>query len=98
MKLAENADSNVPQIPDLLGPILSALKALGVSGRPSEVVDHVARDLALTERTLNEQTGSGVFLIANRVAWARFYHFRAGLISSSKQGVSSSTIATSEDA
>ncbi len=81
----------VPQIPDLLTPILIALRSLGGSGRPSEVVDQVARDMKIPEGLVNELLPSGVPRFANRVAWSRFYLFRAGLLASSKQGVWSLT-------
>ncbi len=61
----------LPQIPELLSPILAALRALGGSGRPSEVVDQVARDLKLPEALISEPLPSGISRFANRVASAR---------------------------
>ena len=77
----------VPPLADLLGPILEALRALGGSGQPNEVVDRVAADLGLREDVLGQTTSTGVPRFANRVAWARFYLVRAGFLTNSRQGV-----------
>jgi restriction system protein len=69
------------------GPILDALRSLGDSATPGEVVEHIASALAIPEETLNEVTPSGALRFPNRVAWARFYLYREGLIGSSRRGI-----------
>ena len=73
------------------GPILDALRALGGSGRPREVVDRVARDLGISEEIQNEVLDSGGARFPNQVAWARFYLTREGLLDNSRRGVWSLT-------
>ena len=69
------------------GPLLDALRKLGGSGTPDEVVDKVASDLALSDDLQNELLPSGEPRFRNQVAWARFYLVREGLFDSSKRGV-----------
>lgn len=73
------------------GPLLDALRGLGGSGTPDEVVEQIAQDLALTDEIQNELLPSGEARYRNQVAWARFYLVREGFIDSSKRGVWSLT-------
>lgn len=73
------------------GPLLDALRALGGSGTPREVVDWIARDLKLSNREQSELIDSGAPRFPNQVAWARFYLTREGLLDSSRRGVWSLT-------
>lgn len=69
------------------GPLLDALRGLGGSGSPVEVVERIAEDLGLSDDVVNESLPSGQSRYANQVAWARFYLVREGLLDSSKRGV-----------
>jgi len=73
------------------GPLLDALRALGGSGTPDEVVERIAQDLKLSDEVQNETLPSGELRFRNQVAWARFYLVREGLLDSSKRGVWSLT-------
>jgi restriction system protein len=73
------------------GPLLEALRGLGGSAKADEAVDRVAEDLKVPDHVLNETLPSGGSRFRNRVAWARFYLVREGLIDSSKHGVWSLT-------
>lgn len=73
------------------GPLLDALRALGGSGTPDEVVDQIARTLKIPDKQLNETLPSGELRFRNQVAWARFYLVREGLLDSSRRGVWSLT-------
>ena len=73
------------------GPLLRALKKLGGSGTPDEVVEQIALDEKIPDGTLNEVLPSGESRYRNQVAWARFYLVREGLLDSSKRGVWSLT-------
>jgi len=64
---------------------------LGGSGTPDEVVERIAKDLALTDDVQNELLSSGEPRFRNQVAWARYYLVREGPIDSSKRGVWSLT-------
>jgi restriction system protein len=73
------------------GPLLDALRGLGGSGTPDEVVERIARDLKVSDAVQNELLPSGQPRFRNQVAWARFYLVREGLLDSSKRGVWSLT-------
>ena len=73
------------------GPLLDALRALGGSGTPDEVVDNIAATLNVPDEQLNEVLPSGELRFRNQVAWARFYLVREGLLDSSRRGVWSLT-------
>ncbi len=69
------------------GPILDALRALGGSGSPSEVIQRIVQDLRIPDKVQNELLDSGQSRFVNQVHWGRFYLTRAGLLESSKRGV-----------
>jgi restriction system protein len=73
------------------GPLLDALRGLGGSGTPEEVVERIASDLHLPDALQNELLSSGEPRYRNQVAWARFYLVQEGLVDSSKRGVWSLT-------
>jgi restriction system protein len=73
------------------GPLLDALRKLGGSGSPDEVVETIASDLNLSDEEQNEVVPSGGSRLKTNVAWARFYLVREGLVDSSKRGVWSLT-------
>lgn len=73
------------------GPLLDALRKLGGSGDPGEVVEQIATDLQVPDDVQNELLDSGTPRFRNQVAWARFYLMREGLIDSSKRGIWSLT-------
>lgn len=73
------------------GPLLDALRGLGGSGTPDEVVERIAADLKLSDEVQNELLPSGEPRYRNQVAWARFYLVREGLLDSSRRGVWSLT-------
>lgn len=74
-----------------LGPVLDALRKLGGSGAPDEVVERIAADLKIADEVQNEILPSGEPRYRNQVHWARFYLVREGLLDSSKRGVWSLT-------
>jgi restriction system protein len=80
-----------PQFVRYFGPLLDALRALGGSGTPDEVVERIASDLNVPDEVQNELLPSGEPRFRNKVAWARFYLVKEGLVDSSKRGVWSLT-------
>lgn len=80
-----------PQFVRYFSQVIDALKSLGNSGTPSEVREKIAQSLNLSETDLSDQIESGASRFENRVAWARFYLAKAGLIDASKRGVWSLT-------
>ncbi len=73
------------------GPLLDALRTLGGSGKPDEVVEQIAVDMKLSDKEQNEVVQSGSSRLKTNVAWARFYLVQEGLLDSSKRGVWSLT-------
>ncbi len=73
------------------GPLLDALRALGGSGTPDEVVDQIATTLKIPDEQLNETLPSGGSRFKNQVAFARLYLAFEGLLDSSRRGVWSLT-------
>jgi restriction system protein len=73
------------------GPLLDALRKLGGSGRPDEVVEQIASDMQLSSEEQNDLVPSGGSRLKTNVAWARFYLVREGLLDSSKRGIWSLT-------
>jgi restriction system protein len=73
------------------GPLLGALRELGGSGTPDEVVERIAADLCIPDEVQDELLPSGESRYRNQVHWARFYLAKEGLLDSSKRGVWSLT-------
>ena len=69
------------------GPVLDALRSLGGSGTPNEVVERVARDLKVPDSVQNELLASGEPRFRNQVAWARLYLVFEGLVDKSRRGI-----------
>ena len=72
---------------NLFNPTLKALKNLGGSGAVSEIEDEVAQLLSLTEDEINEIHRESTTKLAYRLAWARNYLKRYGLIENSSRGI-----------
>lgn len=70
-----------------MGPLLVALRKLGGSGKPREVVDEIAKQLQLPDEKLEETLKSGQTRFYNQVHWARQYLVWEGLLDSSARGV-----------
>ena len=87
----DNAKDGIPVHSELFGAVLDALKALGGSGKPSEVRDFLANELSLSDAALEVTKKNGEQLFMNRVQWARFYLAKSGYIGSSRRGVWSLT-------
>lgn len=76
-----------PKFVQLFHPVLVALRELGGSARPAEVVEKLAENLDLSDDQLAESLPSGTSRFNNLVAWARFYLAKTGHIDSSRRGV-----------
>jgi restriction system protein len=71
--------------------VLKALKELGGSGRPAEVVEIVARLKKASDAERQETLKSGALRFDKEVAFARKYLVWAGYVDASKRGVWSLT-------
>lgn len=68
-------------------PIIEILNELGGSGNPSEVTDLIIEKYNISEDELNLVNKNGGSTVKNRIAWARFYLVKGGVLDSSKRGV-----------
>jgi restriction system protein len=80
-----------PKFVQYFDPVLQALKQLGGSARPGEVVEVVARLKGVSEAQRQEVLQSGALRFDNQVAFARQYLVWGGYLDSSKRGVWSLT-------
>ena len=72
---------------ELFNPILKALHKLGGSGSVDEIEEQVAADLQLSDEQANEIHRENISKLAYRLAWARNYLKRYGLLENSSRGV-----------
>lgn len=68
-------------------PIIEVLNELGGSGNPSEVTDLIIEKYNVSEEELSLLNKNGGSTVKNRIAWARFYLVKGGVLDSSKRGV-----------
>ena len=69
------------------GPLLDALRDLGGSGKPKEVVEQIANTLKIPDSQREEVMKSGILRFHNQVAWARQYLVWEGLLEEGKRGI-----------
>jgi restriction system protein len=81
----------VPKYDDLYNPLLQAMQKLGGSASVSEQEDTVASLLNLSEKDIAEIHRGNVTKLSYRLAWARNYLKRYGLLENSARGVWSLT-------
>jgi restriction system protein len=69
------------------GPLLDALRQLGGSGKPKEVVEQIAKNLHIPDKVLEETMKSGILRFQNQVAWARQYLVWEGYLDDNTRGI-----------
>ena len=70
------------------GPILDALRALGGSAKPREIVEWIGTTYEIPDEVLNARyEKSGLLKFQNQISWARQYLVWEELLDSSKHGV-----------
>ncbi|WP_317898125.1 restriction endonuclease [Aurantibacillus circumpalustris] len=72
---------------DLFNPTLTALQNLGGSGSVPEIEEQVATILKLTDEQINEIHRGNTSKFTYRLAWARNYLKRYGLLENSSRGI-----------
>jgi len=78
--------SSGPKFIRFFWPIVKALRDLGGSARPREVVDLVIEMVGVPDDERAERTKSGVLRVDNQVHWARNYLVWAELLDGSQRG------------
>jgi 5-methylcytosine-specific restriction protein B len=87
VKLFEQKIEGVPQFVSYFGPVLDVLRDLGGEAKPKQVFEAIAERYEVSEDFLNQTNKNGQPKFNNRVAWARFYLVKAGLLFSPKRGI-----------
>src|SRR5436190_24344817 len=77
----------VPTFDGLFNPLLHAIRDLGGSASVAEQEDKVAQQLNLSEEEASEIHRGNRSKLSYRLAWARNYLKRAGLLENSARGV-----------
>lgn len=72
---------------DLFNPLIKSLKNLGGSGSVSEIEEEIAQMLKLSEDQINEIHRESTTKITYRLAWARNYLKRYGIVENSSRGI-----------
>lgn len=81
------ADKKQAEFTKWFGPLLNALRELGGSARPKEVVEAIAKSENVPDIQREEIMKSGILRFNNQVAWARQYLVWEGLLDNVKKGV-----------
>lgn len=76
-----------PRFVHYFNPVLDALRSLGGSAAPESVYDWIRGQIQVPLEELEGVNKGGQSKFHNKVAWARFYLAKAGLIDASKRGV-----------
>jgi hypothetical protein len=77
----------VPKYDELMDPVLQILKKLGGNAFVKEIDERVANYLSLTEEERSEIHKGYRTKLAYRLAWARYYLKKAGLLKTSGRGI-----------
>lgn len=77
----------IPTYDNLFNPTIKALHELGGSGSVSEIEDKVAKILKLSDEEVNEIHRGNRTKLSYRLAWARNYLKRYGLLENSSRGI-----------
>lgn len=77
----------VPDFQSLINPILNLYEKKNVELRPRDIEDEIAKLFNLSEEDKKEMIPSNIeTILRNRVNWAVYYLFRAGLLDRPKRG------------
>lgn len=76
---------------EYFNPTLTALHNLGGSGSVDEIEEQIAKILQISDEQLNEIHRGSTTKVSYRIAWARYYLKRFGLLENSSRGVWSLT-------
>jgi len=86
----------VPTFDKLFNPVLDAIRALGGSGSNTEIDEKVAELLKLSDSDINRIHKGNRTQLSYRIAWAKNYLKRYGLVDNSTRGIWSLTNAGKE--
>jgi len=75
-----------PQFVSYFGPVLDILRDLGGEATPRQIFDEIIKRYDVPNDFLSQTNKNGRPKFENRVAWARFYLTKAGLMNAPKRG------------
>lgn len=87
MNLHDHKIDGVPQFVSYFSPVLEIMRDLGGEARPRQVFDELIRRHQISPEFLALTNKNGGSKFENRVHFARFYLFKAGLMYAPKYGV-----------
>ncbi len=70
-----------------MGAVLDALRNLGGSGSPKDVIQEIVHSHNIPDEKLSEKTKTGIPRIKNQIYWARQYLVWEGFLDSTKKGI-----------
>lgn len=76
-----------PKFVQYFAPVLDALRSLGGAGKPKEVMAKVQDLVDVSQEEMTATNKGGQSKYENKVAWARFYLVKAGLIDGKQHGL-----------
>jgi 5-methylcytosine-specific restriction protein B len=76
-----------PQFVSYFGPMLDILRDLGGEAAPKQIFDAIIQRYNVPDEFLQQANKNGRPKFENRVAWARFYLTKAGLMYAPKRGI-----------
>ena len=82
-------DKRIPRYSDLIMPTFTALKELGGSGKNSEILEQIIKDLEISDEVADIQHNGkvGKSELSYQADWARTYLRKFGIIENSARGV-----------
>jgi 5-methylcytosine-specific restriction protein B len=87
MSISDQKIEGVPQFVSYFAPVLEAVGDLGGQAQPKQVFDSISSRYKIPDEFLSQANKNGQPKFNNRVAWARFYLVKAGLLYSPKRGL-----------
>lgn len=85
--MATKKSNDIPTFDKLIIPLVEALKELGGSGSIEEIYETVIKTASLSEQQLSVQHGDGRTEVQYRLAWARTYLKKYGILENSSRGI-----------
>lgn len=87
MPVYDEKIAGAPQFVSYFGPMLDILRDLGGEAAPRQIFDAIIQQYNVPDEFLLQTNKNGRPKFENRVAWARFYLTKAGLMYAPKRGV-----------
>lgn len=87
MNVYEDKIDGAPQFVSYFRPVIDTLRNFGVPVKPREVFASIADQYGVPDEIRDQVNSNGQPKFENRVAWARFYLTKAGLMYAPERGV-----------